>query len=90
VSLALTPGGTLEVHAGPETLGSPEARARILYPNESVYFPSVYSSDGLIHLAFPVRRIENVTPGSYVFAVEGGARRPFEIREGGSTVVSLP
>jgi hypothetical protein len=90
VSLTLTPGGSLEVHAGPETLGRPDAKGRILYPNESVYFPFIYSTDGAIRLSYPVRRLENVTPGSYVFAVDGGARKPFELREGGSAVVSLP
>jgi hypothetical protein len=90
VSLTLTPGGTLEVHAGPETLAKPDAQGRILYPNESVYFPFIYSTDGTIRLSYPVRRLENLAPGSYVFAVDGGARKPFEVREGGSTVVSLP
>jgi protocatechuate 3,4-dioxygenase beta subunit len=90
VSLTLTPGGTLEIHAGPETLAKPDAKGRILYSNESVYYPFVYSMDGAVRLTFPVRRLENITPGSYVFAVEGGARRSFEVREGGSSVVSLP
>ena len=67
-----------------------DAQGRILYPNESVYFPFIYSSDGTIRLSYPVRRLENLAPGSYVFAVDGGARKPFEVREGGSTVVSLP
>ena len=35
-------------------------------------------------------RLENVAPGSFVLAVEGGAQKSFEIREGGAAVVSLP
>jgi hypothetical protein len=37
-----------------------------------------------------VRRLEHVAPGRYVFAVDGGARRDVEIREGASSVVTLP
>jgi protocatechuate 3,4-dioxygenase beta subunit len=90
VSLTFTPGGTVEVHAGPETLGKPEAKGRILYQNESVYLPFIYSTDAEIRFNYPVRRLENVAPGTYVFAVDGGARQPFEVREGGTAVVTLP
>jgi hypothetical protein len=90
LSLVLTPGGTLEIQAGPQTLALPNASARILYPNGAVYFPFLFSPDGLIRLSNPIRRIENVAPGSYVLVAEGGARKEFEIREGGSAVVTLP
>jgi Carboxypeptidase regulatory-like domain len=90
VSLTLTPGGTLEIQAGPQTLALANSSARILYANGAVYYPFLFSPDGLIRLSNPIRRLENVTPGSYIFVVEGGARKPFEIREGGSAVVSLP
>jgi hypothetical protein len=55
-----------------------------------VYLPSIFSTDGLIPLRGPVRRLENVAPGRYVFAVEGGARQEVEIREGGLAIVTLP
>jgi hypothetical protein len=90
IPLTLTPGGSLEIQAGPQTLALANASARILYPNGAVYFPFLFSPDGLIRLSNPIRRLENVAPGSYVFAVEGGARKPFDIREGGAAVVSLP
>jgi protocatechuate 3,4-dioxygenase beta subunit len=90
MTLVLTPGGSLEIQAGPQTLALPGAAARILYPNGAVYFPFIFSPDGLIRLTNPLRRLANVAPGSYVLAVEGGARRSFEVREGGQTVVSLP
>jgi hypothetical protein len=86
----LTPGGTVEIQAGPQTLALTSVSARILYPNGAVYFPFVFSPDGLIRLTSPVRRLENVAPGSYVLAVEGGAQKPFEVGEGGLTVVNLP
>jgi protocatechuate 3,4-dioxygenase beta subunit len=90
IPLALTPGGSLEIQAGPQTLALANAAARILYPNGAVYFPFLFSPDGLIRLSNPIRRLDNVTPGSYILAVEGGQRKPFEIREGGSTVVAVP
>jgi len=37
-----------------------------------------------------VRRLDNVAPGRYVLAVEGGARRELEVREGKGSVVELP
>ena len=91
IPLALTPGGNLEIQAGPADPGPRQRlRASILYPNGAVYYPFLFSPDGLIRLSNPIRRLENVAPGSYIFAVEGGARKPFEIREGGAAVVSLP
>jgi hypothetical protein len=90
VSLTFTPGGTLEIQAGPQTLALANSSARILYANGAVYYPFLFSPDGLIRLSNPIRRLENIAPGSYIFAVEGGARKPFDVREGGSTVVSLP
>ncbi len=51
---------------------------------------SSFTSDGKIRLTSPVRRLENVAPGSYSFEVEGGVRRDVAITEGGRAVVSLP
>jgi Carboxypeptidase regulatory-like domain len=90
IPLTLTPGGTLEIQAGPQTLALANASARILYQNGAVYFPFLFSPDGLIRLSNPIRRLENVAPGSYILAVEGGQRKPFEIREGGVAVVAVP
>ncbi len=90
IPLTFTPGGTLEIQSGPQTLALANPSARILYPNGAVYFPFLFSPDGLIRLSNPIRRLENIAPGSYIFAVEGGARKPFDIREGGAAVVSLP
>ena len=90
IALTLTPGGSVEIQVGPETSGKPEVSGRILKADGTVYFPWIYSSDGVIKLGGSLRRLENVAPGQYVFAVEGGARREFQVQEGGATVVSLP
>lgn len=90
VALALTPGGTVEIHAGPETLSMTQAQGRLYGADGRPYLTSIFSTDGLIPLRGPVRRLENVAAGNYTFAVEGGARKEVQIREGGVAVVALP
>jgi protocatechuate 3,4-dioxygenase beta subunit len=90
LTLALTPGGTLELRAGPQTLARPSASGRILREDGSTYYPWVFSPDGVIRLAGVVRRVENVAPGRYRFVGEGFPPRDFEIAEGGTSSVSLP
>jgi protocatechuate 3,4-dioxygenase beta subunit len=90
ISLVLTPGGSLEIQAGPQTLALPEASARLLGVDGQVYMWSAFTTDGKIRLAGPVRRIENVAPGRYTLEVEGGVRREVDVREGVPSVVALP
>jgi hypothetical protein len=90
LALALTPGGRLEIHVGPQTQALPQASGRLIGADGRVYLPSIFSSDGKIRLGGPARPLENVAPGRYVFEVEGGVRREVPIAEGGSSVVTLP
>jgi hypothetical protein len=90
IPLTLTPGGTLEIQAGPQTLALPEAFGRLLGADGRPYLPSVFSADGRIGLGAPVRRLENVAPGRYVFEVTGGARRDVTVTEGALAMVALP
>ncbi len=90
LTLVLTPGGSLEIQAGPQTLALPQATARLLGADGRVYMWSAFTTDGQIRLAGPVRRLENVAPGRYTLEVEGGVRRDVTITEGGRAVVSLP
>jgi protocatechuate 3,4-dioxygenase beta subunit len=90
LSLLLTPGGSLEIQAGPETLALPQASGRLLGAGGRAYMWSAFSPDGKIRLSGPVRRLEHVAPGRYSFEVEGGVRRDVTIAEGGRAVVSLP
>jgi hypothetical protein len=90
LTLLLTPGGTLEIQAGPQTLALAQPTGRLVGADGRVYSPFVFSTDGRIRIGGPVRRLENVTPGSYAFEVEGGARRDVTITEGGTSVVALP
>jgi len=90
LAFALTPGGTLEIHVGPETRARPGAQGRLLGADGRPYFGSIFSSDGVIRLGSPVRRLENVTPGRYSFVVDGGAPEDVEVREGAVSVLALP
>jgi Carboxypeptidase regulatory-like domain len=90
LTLVLTPGGSLEIQVGPQTLALPQAQARLLEADGTTYMPSAFSTDGTIRLGAPVRRLDNVVPGSYVLEVDGGARRDVTVTEGGAAVVALP
>jgi hypothetical protein len=90
ITLVLTPGGSLEIQVGPQTLALPEASARLVGADGLVYMWSAFTTDGKIRLTSPVRRIENVVPGRYTLEVEGGVRREVDVREGMPSLVSLP
>jgi protocatechuate 3,4-dioxygenase beta subunit len=90
VSLVLTPGGSLEIQAGPQTLALPQPTARLLGADGRVHMWNAFTPDGKIRLGGPVRRIENVAPGRYVLEVEGSVRREVAIAEGAPSVVTLP
>jgi hypothetical protein len=90
LALALTPGGTLDIQVGPETLARPNPSARLLNANGGPYLWSIFTSDGVLGLGQPVRRLSNVAPGSYSLVVDGGGTRRVDISEGGITSVTLP
>ncbi len=86
LAVTLTPGGRLEVACGPETLARPDA----LGADGQPYFVNVFSLEGWLPLGQPLRQFENVAPGTYVLAVDGGPTRQVEIREGTTSQVALP
>ncbi len=90
LGLSLTPGGTLEVASGPETLGRPGSRARLLGSDGLPYFLNIFSSEGWLALGQPLRRFESVAAGTYTLAVDGGASRAVEVREGLTARAELP
>ena len=90
LAVSLTAGGTLEVASGPETLGRPGSRARLLGGDGLPYFLNIFSLEGWLSLGQPLRQFENVAPGTYTLAVENGPTRQVEIREGGATRLELP
>jgi hypothetical protein len=90
VTLVLTPGGALEIQAGPQTLALPEASARLLAADGRPYLWNAFTTDGKIRLGSPQRRLDHVVPGRYVLQVEGGVRRDVTVTEGGQATVALP
>jgi hypothetical protein len=90
ISLLLTPGGSLDIQAGPQTLALADASGRLIGADGRAYMWNVFTTDGKIRLTSPLRRIDNVVPGSYVFQVEGAVSREVTVTEGGRSVVTLP
>jgi hypothetical protein len=90
LTLMLTPGGALEIQAGPQTLALPQPAGRLVRADGRVYLLRILSNDSRIRITGPLRRLENVVPGRYTFEVEGGVRREVAITEGGTSAVALP
>ncbi len=90
VTVSLTPGGSAEIHSGPKTLAAGTARMQILTSAGTPYPLNLFSADGTVAVSTPVRRIDNLAPGSYLLAVTGGSQQTFTVTEGGVTLVTLP
>jgi protocatechuate 3,4-dioxygenase beta subunit len=90
LSLALTPGGALEIQAGPQTLAIPEAAGVLVGADGRACLWNPFTTDGKIRLTGPSRSLDNVPPGAYTLRVVGGASRELTITEGGRATVSLP
>jgi len=88
--VALTPGGAVEIHASPEALAHGPVRCTLLTASGAPYPFSVFGPSGQVVVTTPVRRLENVAPGRYSLAVDGGVARPLSVSEGGTTVVEMP
>jgi hypothetical protein len=89
LSLALTPGGTLEIQAGPQTLALPQPEGVLLSADGQPCVFNPFTSDGRIRLSSPARTLENVPPGAYTFRL-GATSRDVTISEGGRAVFALP
>ena len=89
--IAVSPGGTLEIHAGAKTLAAGTARGQILTADGQPYPFSPFSGDGHFTLSAPIRRLENLGDGSYLLQMDaGGSPQQFQIAVGGLIVVTLP
>lgn len=88
--IALTPGGSVEIHAGPDTLARSGARLQFLTGAGVPYYFSFFTPDGTMMLGTAIRRIDNFAPGTYLLSVTGGAAKSFTVAEGRTTIVELP
>jgi protocatechuate 3,4-dioxygenase beta subunit len=96
VPITLTPGGSIDITAGPKTLAAGTAHATLKTASGTPYPYTAFNIDGRVVVSADgsgqrgFRRIENVAPGSYTLAVDGGASKVFSVAEGGLTPVELP
>ncbi|MFI5181677.1 MAG: carboxypeptidase regulatory-like domain-containing protein [Thermoanaerobaculia bacterium] len=90
VTVSLTPGGSIEIHSGPKTLVSGTAQMQIVTAAGVPYPLNLFSATGTFAVSTPIRRIDNLAPGSYLLAVTGGSQQSFTVQEGSVTVVTLP
>jgi hypothetical protein len=90
VLVAMTAGGSVDVHAGPTTLAAGTARAHVLTAGGQPYPFTMFAADGQITLNTPVRRLSDLAPGRYTLALESGATYPFDIQVGVVSSVALP
>jgi 5-hydroxyisourate hydrolase-like protein (transthyretin family) len=89
VSLLLTPGGALEIQAGPQTLALAQPEAVLVGADGRPCIWNPFTSDGTIRLTSPLRTLDNVPPGVYTLRA-GAASREVTVSEGGRTSVVLP
>jgi hypothetical protein len=90
IVVPMTAGGAIEIHAGPAALASGPLALRILTAAREPYAFSPFAADGRLTVSGSVRRLEGLGPGAYVLDVEGGEARPFDVRAGDLTVITLP
>lgn len=90
VTIALTPGGRLELHCGPDTLARPNAAARLLGADGQPYPLSVFASDAAWPLLHPISQLDNLAPGRYTVVLDNGTSKSVAITEGQTAVVELP
>jgi large repetitive protein len=90
LAVALTPGGSVELHVGPASLASGTAVVSILDARGLPYPLSLFGPAGSLTVSTPVRRLDNLAPGRYTAVVEGQKPVSFAVSEGGVVVVELP
>ena len=88
VAVALTPGGRLQIHVGPETLA--KAPRASLSTTTGMPYRSAFGGDGSFRLNAPLRNRDHVAPGSYILTVDGVPTETLQITEAATTVVQLP
>ena len=91
VTIALTPGGTVLVQAGPKTLATGTATGTVATTGGQPALLSLVNLQGNIAISEPNVQLRNVPPGSYVLALPAAQiSQAFTVIEGNATVVALP
>jgi len=91
VMIALTPGGTVLVQAGPKTLATGTATGMITTAAGQPALLSLFNFQGAFAISEPNLPLRNVPPGSYVLTLPAvSVAQAFAVAIGGTTTVQLP
>jgi hypothetical protein len=91
VTIALTPGGTVLLQAGPKTLAAGTATGTVAASSGQPALLSLFNLQGNVAISEPNVQLRNVPPGSYVLALPAvQVSQAFTAVEGNATVVALP
>jgi hypothetical protein len=82
--------GTIEIHAGDKSLVTGTLKGTLKTAAGQPYGFSLFNLDDRIVMSTTVRRIENVAPGTYLLAIDGGDTKTIAVNEGGTAIVQLP
>ncbi|HKF41697.1 MAG TPA: carboxypeptidase regulatory-like domain-containing protein [Thermoanaerobaculia bacterium] len=83
LTVALTPGGTVEVRPAVQVSG------RIVDASGGIYLLSPFRLDGSVHPSPPVTVWQNFAPGSYQLILDAGTAYPFTVIEGRTTLLEV-
>jgi hypothetical protein len=89
LEVGLTPGGSLELRAGPETLAQLPTACRLLGPGGAPQPVAGSDASGAFTLRGPALRLEHVVPGRYSLIAGGSAPVEAAVVEGQLVVVEL-
>lgn len=90
VSVAMTPGGNVEIHAGPAALAKGSVTVQFLDGSGRPYAFSLFATSGRLTLSTSSRLIENFAPGRYTLTYQIGKPQEFTVSEGRTTLIELP
>ena len=85
------PGSSYTLHFAEGAAGGTCQFDLQIVTSEGQPYPfSFFASQGQLTLAAPIRRLENLGPGHYVLQVDGAEGKPFDVQQGGLSVLGLP
>ncbi len=91
VTIALTPGGSVLIQAGPKTLASGTASGTIATAAGQPALLSLFNLQGRIAISEPNVQLRNVPAGAYVLSLPTvNVAQTFAVGEGATAVVTLP
>lgn len=88
LAVSLTPGGSLLIRVGSQTLARSGATAHLHRSDGTTY--GLYGSGGKIRLGQPIVHYGNVAPGAYTLVTDAGERLALQVAEGGHSELTLP